>query len=262
MRRRRAGRTGTIQRALRRSWWRQGLAWLAPRWLSMLCAVALFGLALSLLTSPELRVQQVVVRRESASAQAALTRATQLSHVVGQNILLLNTHRVAREVASVPSVLSARVVPRFPNTVEIEIVERSPIAVWRAANGSFLVDAQGFVIAEAPEGNGLPSFSVKDTTGREFHLADQVNPRLLHAGRELSKALPAAGASVREVEAGPQGLVLVTDGGWRVLVGEPDSLNTKLANFAAVVELAQSRNLKIQFVDLRPKDRPFYQLAP
>jgi cell division protein FtsQ len=259
------GHGSQLVRAMRRSRWRQGTAWLRPRWVSLTGAAACFALSLGLLTSPRFRVEQVVVRRHSASAEAAITRASQLSQVVGHNIFLVNTDRVAREVAQVPSVLTARVIPRLPNVVEIELVERVPIAVWHTAGGSLLVDDQGFVLAPASDAAGGPTdpgFAIHDTTGRELRPGDHVDQRALLAARELAKALPAAGASVAEVEYAPQGLVLVTEGGWRVIVGGADGLNAKLANLAGIVEVARSQNLRLAVVDLRPKDRPFYQVAP
>ncbi len=268
-RRRRSARTESqIQRALRPSRGRLVAAWLAPRWTAIVLGVAAFGGALMLLTSPRFRVEQVVVRRESASALAAVTRASQLSNVVGHNIFLVNTTRVAQEVAAVPSVLRARIIPRLPNVVEIEIVERVPIATWRTPTGAFLVDDQGYVVAEAPEGatqrepEDQVRLVVKDTTGQEVYLGAHVNQHALLAARELAKALPIAGAGVREVEYSPVGLVFVTDRQWRVIFGDTESLNAKLANFKSIVDLARSQNLNIRTVDLRPKDRPFYQLAP
>ena len=100
-----------------------------------------------------------------------------------------------------------------------------------------------------------------DTTGQELRLGDQVDQRALLAARELVRALPGAGAQVQAVEYSPQGLVLVTDGGWRVVIGEARDLNHKLAGFAAVVDLARQHNLAIKLVDVRPRDRPVYQLA-
>ena len=267
-RRRRSARPESpVRRALRRSRWRTTLAWLGPRWFSIVTAGALFGGGGYLLTSPQFRVEQVVVRRDSSAAQAAVTQATQLSQVVGHNIFLINTSRVAQEVAAVPSVLRARVVPQLPNVVEIEIVERVPIAAWRAQNGAFLVDDQGYVLGAAPEGVAVREPEdqvvpvVKDTTGRNLAPGDQVDQHTLLAARELVKALPAAGAGVREIEYSSQGLVFITDRQWRVIFGDADALNTKLATLKAIVDLARSQNMDIRLVDLRPKDRPFFQVA-
>jgi Cell division protein FtsQ/DivIB, C-terminal len=102
---------------------------------------------------------------------------------------------------------------------------------------------------------------VTDTSGREIRPGDRIDQRALLAARELVRAFPAAGAQVVEVEYSAQGLVLVTDGGWRVLFGEARDLNDKLASFVAVRDLARQQSLAISFVDLRPKDRPVYQVA-
>ena len=108
-----------------------------------------------MLTTTQCRVEQIAVRRHSASSAEAVTRVTQLSQVIGHNIFLLNTERVAQELATIPSVLTVQVVPRLPNTVEIDIVERVPIATWRTPAGAFLVDEQGFALAPA-ETRGRP----------------------------------------------------------------------------------------------------------
>lgn len=262
IRRRRIVRSSRIQQALRRSRWRQLLHWLAGRWLSVANSVALFFLALAMLTTSRCRVEEIAVRRHSASSAEAVTRVTQLSQVVGHNIFLLNTERVARDLATIPSVLSVRVVPRLPHTVEIDIVERVPIATWRAASGAFLVDDQGFALAEASDDRPETSrLTIWDSTGRAVRLGDRIDQRALLAARELAKAFPLSGAQVQAVEYSPQGLVVVTERGWRVLFGEAEALNDKLASFVAIVELARQQDLRIRFVDLRPKDRPFYQVG-
>lgn len=260
MKRKRTVRDSQIQRAVRRSRWRLFGAWLRPRWLSIVNAAALFALGIALLMSPRFRVERVAVRRQSASARAAMTRATELSQVVGRNIFLVNTARVAEDVATIPSVLSARVVPHLPNTVEIEIVERVPIAVWQSANGAFLVDDQGYLIAEAtPEGDAArPPLGVRDSTGRALRLGDQVDQRSLLATRELLKAMP-AGVAVKEVEYAPEGIVFTTDGGWRIIFGPPDALNQKVANLTAVADMARAQRMNLKLIDLRPKEHPFFQ---
>jgi cell division protein FtsQ len=253
---------GQLQRALRRSRWRAALAWAGGRWPALVLGSAALAGAGALAALPDFRVTHVTVRHEAASSDEVVTRATQLAQVVGHNVFLVNSQRIADEVASIPSVLRARVIPHLPDTVEIEIVERKPIAVWRTPIAAFLVDDQGFLMGEATGGAADPAFVVKDGTGRELQLGGRVDQRALLAARELVKAMPAAGVRVREVELGPSGLVFTSDTGWRIIVGETDALNAKLANLATVTELAQKNGLKIALLDLRPKDRPFYQLAP
>ena len=263
-RRRSAPRPSQLQRALRRSRWRTVLTWAGEHVPALVLAGASFSAAVTLGLLPDFRVQQVAVRHHAPTSEEAITRATQLAQVVGQNIFLVNTQRVAQEIASIPSVLRVRVVPRLPNTVEIEIVERTPIATWQGAGGTFLVDDQGYLIAEASTPDAAP-LAVRDTTGRALQVGDRVDQRTLLAARELVKAMPATGVRVREVEMSANGLVFTSDAGWRIIFGEiaeREGLNAKLGNLAAVADAALKNNLKIAVLDLRPKDRPFYQLAP
>jgi cell division septal protein FtsQ len=263
-RRRSAPRPSQIQRALRRSRWRTALTWAGERVPALALAGMSFGGAIALGLLPDFRVQHVTVRRQTPSADEAMTRATQLARVVGHNIFLVNSQQVAEEIASIPSVLRARVIARLPNTVEIEIVERKPIATWQTAAGSYLVDDQGYLLAEAPTPDPA-NLSVRDTTGRALSPGDRVDQRTLLAARELAKALPSTGVRVREVEVGTTGLVFISETGWRIIFGEileTKGLNDKLANLASVADAAQKNNWKIAVLDLRPKDRPFYQLAP
>ncbi|HEU5316292.1 MAG TPA: FtsQ-type POTRA domain-containing protein [Chloroflexota bacterium] len=249
---------------MQRSRWRAALDWASERAPALGLAGASFGAAIALGLLPDFRVQHVTVRHQTASSDEAVTRATQLAQVVGRNIFLVNSQSVAQEISAIPSVLRARVIPHLPNTVEIEIVERKPIATWQSGSGAFLVDDQGYLLAEAPTPDATP-LALRDTTGHTLQVGDRVNQRTLLAARELVKALPGAGVRVREVEVGPSGLVFTSEAGWRIIFGEiaeAKGLNDKLANLASVAEAAQRNNWKIAVLDLRPKDRPFYQLAP
>src|SRR5688572_9387837 len=107
-------RPSQIQRALRRSRWRTVLHWLGGRWVALFGGAFVLSAAASLAVLPHFRVEQVTVRRESKSSAEAITRATQLAHVVGHNIFLVNSQRIAPEIALIPSVLHARVTPRLP----------------------------------------------------------------------------------------------------------------------------------------------------
>src|SRR5688572_17007160 len=194
-------RPSQIQRALRRSRWRTLLEWFGGRWVALFGGAVVLSGAVSLALLPHFRVEQITVRRDTKSAAEAITRATQLAQVVGHNIFLVNSQRIAEEIALIPSVLYARVTPRLPNIMEIEIVERVPIATWHTSGKTFLVDDQGFLIADASDAVIPPDlFPVKDTTGREVSVGDRVDQRALLAAREMAKAMPEAGIRVREAE--------------------------------------------------------------
>lgn len=227
------------------------------RWLSAACGLALVWLAGILLSQPAFRVAQITVLYGGPSAETALTKAHQVSHVVAYNIFLLNSRRLGEEIARVPSVKRAKVLPQLPDRVAVELNERQPIALWRTQAETFLVDDDGQVIAEAGE-RSLP-LVITDVSGRSLVPGDRVERRVLLVAGELQRVLPSLGAAPREIEYNWAGLTVVTDGGWRVLFGDLEHLNRKLQYLAAITALAQRQNLRLALVDLRPKDRPYYQ---
>jgi cell division protein FtsQ len=79
----------------------------------------------------------------------------------GTPLVRLDTGEVAARVAALPKVFSAEVSRSFPNTVEIAIVERTPVAGITAADGVHLVDSTGldYEIVKAPP-PGLPELVV------------------------------------------------------------------------------------------------------
>ena len=243
--------------------WHALSRWLGWNWLSAGNLLALAGLVALLLTSPQFQVTQVVIARESASAAAAMTRAHEVSNVVGTSIFLLHTERLAREIEAIPSVRSAQVRARLPNRVIVEIAEREPVAVWRAVNGTFLVDPEGQIIgstaADAPR---LPAVVIHETNGVERAPGHRIERKALLTARELRRVLPDLGVDPLAIEYGTTGLTVVSGDGWRIIFGDLEQLNAKLENLAAILDMQRRQPEAVEMIDLRPVERPYYRLIP
>ncbi|RLT53601.1 MAG: hypothetical protein DWI69_10170, partial [Chloroflexi bacterium] len=87
------------------------------------------------LTAPYFQVEHVVLRRIGEIERVPLTTIASVASVVGQNIFKISTIEVARQVAQLPGVRRARVLTHLPGTVEIEVEERTPVAIWRTTSG-------------------------------------------------------------------------------------------------------------------------------
>jgi hypothetical protein len=73
------------------------------------------------------------------------------------NVFRVHAGAMAEALRSLPSVASAEVVVALPDRLEIDIVEREPLIVWRTGSHAFLADIGGALLAEvAPAGSPLP----------------------------------------------------------------------------------------------------------
>jgi cell division protein FtsQ len=80
----------------------------------------------------------------------------------GTPLVRLDTGDVMARVAALPKVFSVEVSRSFPSTVEIAIVERTPVAMVTAADGVHLVDGTGLdyeVVKQPPP--GVPELAVE-----------------------------------------------------------------------------------------------------
>ncbi|MGK8524576.1 cell division protein FtsQ/DivIB [Nocardia asteroides] len=108
------------------------------------CAVAWFSPVLSVRT----------VRIEGAVAVPEQQIRELLEIPTGRSMLRIDTNAVARRVASIPKVHTARVQRVFPSTVRVTVVERVPVLFYDSPEGAHLLDADGveFAVEAAPIG--------------------------------------------------------------------------------------------------------------
>ncbi|MSQ43144.1 MAG: FtsQ-type POTRA domain-containing protein [Chloroflexi bacterium] len=217
------------------------------------------------LTTPYFQVEHVVLRRIGAIERVPLTTIASVASVVGQNIFKVSTIDVARQVAQLPGVRRARVLTHLPGTVEIEVEERTPVAIWRTTTGDVMVDDQGVVIAEAaipPEnGAGYDLVVIVDSTGTQVQAGDSIPARIVLAARELITALGALGMHIQKVEYSTAGLVVYIEQGVPIILGDTENLNAKLGQLIALREYSRNQHIQFNLLDIRSPGRPAYRAA-
>lgn len=130
------------------------------RLLVLLCVTVAVGAAWGLTRSPLLDVDHLAVTGQSHTPVAELVAAADIAR--GDALVDVDTGAAARRVAALPWVATAEVARSWGGTVTIEVVERVPLAVLRAADGSaWLIDAEGIVLdaatARDPSAPPLPT---------------------------------------------------------------------------------------------------------
>ncbi len=129
------------------------------RWIALLAVVTVLGLGYLIVFTSTFGARSVnVVGAKTIPADAVRAAA---AIEPGTPLVRLDTDEVAARVAKLPKVFSVDVSRSFPSTVEITIVERTPVARVPSVTGVHLVDATGLdyeVVKEAPP--GLPELAV------------------------------------------------------------------------------------------------------
>lgn len=112
--------------------------------LTVVCALAWFTPVLSVRT----------VRIEGAVAVPEPQVRDVLEIPSGRSMLRIDTSAIARRVAGIPKVRTARVQRVFPSTVRVTVVERVPVLFYDSPEGAHLLDAEGveFAVETAPIG--------------------------------------------------------------------------------------------------------------
>jgi cell division septal protein FtsQ len=214
----------------------------------------------TLLTHPAFDVREVTVagadsKAPELSTQAALQYVTQ---AVGTNIFRVSGAQLEEELQRIPSIRHARVLLVLPDRLVVQIVEREPKAIWRTRDSTFLVDAEGYIVAQGE--SPAVKLVIHDQEPRTLQPGETVDRHALSMAERLAVLLPEAGLPVQEFRySARQGLLAVTETGSQVLVGYDTQPEARVAEVVGVLEVAKRRGEKVGLVDVRPDGRPYYQ---
>lgn len=236
------------QRRLSRIRWRRIGA-------SLAFAGAIAGLV-ALYFSPVLRVQEVEVGGAATVSAADVEARAALD---GASLLTANLHAAESRVEELPMVKEATITRAWPQTVRIAIVERTPWAVWQAGSRNYTVDEDG-VVLEAAAPDGAPVISVLGADVR-LEPGQSVDQDAVTLARALTEQVPAELAlNVATFEwSGDSGLTLTTDAGYRVVLGDSQDMEYKLAVWREIEANLGRESMTGHLLDLRFGDRPSFQ---
>ncbi|MGQ9573033.1 MAG: cell division protein FtsQ/DivIB [Dehalococcoidia bacterium] len=224
------------------------------RLLLLLLLVGLIGGGLALYFTPVFRVQEVQVTGTQALDAYYLA---ELAGLEGASMFTAPLDDAEQRLATLPMVKSVKAERHWPHTVRLIIEERRPWGYWYTQDSEYVVDADGVVLQGAMPPPDAPMIYHQDSSAR-FQPGDIVDPDAVHLARELMDSLPSTLnlAVVRIEYNGREGLSLLTDAGYRVVVGDSHGLQYKLAVWQALDQRIGRQGMEGHVLDLRFGDRP------
>ncbi|HEU4759390.1 MAG TPA: FtsQ-type POTRA domain-containing protein [Dehalococcoidia bacterium] len=224
--------------------------------LGMAVAAAVIGVVL-LYRSPLLRVQDVQVTGTTNLDQAQLR---ELAGLDGATMFDPPLDRAEERIAALPLVKAVEAQRRWPHSVRIQVTERTPWGYWRVAGATYVIDSEGVVLADLQPPEGAPA--IEDKGGAvQLKPGDRVDVDAVSLAQAMLARVPQTlGLNVSALEYTPEaGLALTTDGGYRVVLGDTQNVDFKLAVWQAVEADMGREAMAGHVLDLRFEDRPSLQ---
>jgi cell division protein FtsQ len=230
------------------------------RWRRILIVLALLAAvagAVVLYRSPLLRVQEVqVVNATSTSPE----RIAELADLEGASMFNTPLDEAEARIVALPLVKGAHAQRRWPNKVRIEVIERTPWGYWNLAGTSYVIDSEGVILPNVkPPKDGPVIHDVGDPAN--LSPGDRVDTDAVRLAQALLKFVPdqlALRITMFEY-ALEKGLSVVTDANYRVVMGDSQNVEYKLAVWKTVEEDIGRGAMAGHVLDLRFRDRPSFQ---
>ncbi|WP_422064575.1 cell division protein FtsQ/DivIB [Shimia sp.] len=156
------------------------------------------------------------------------------------------------QVADLPAIASAALRVRPGGILQLTIVERTPVVVWRTHEGLTLVDPDGHVTGPAINRHAHPEMPLIAGEGADGHV--------LEALRLFAAAAPIADRVIGLVRVGERRWDVVLDRNQRILLPEQNA-EEALDRVVALGNAEELLERDIQIVDMRLARRPTIQLT-
>ena len=221
-----------------------------------LAMLAVAGLFVWLRSSEVFAVKRITYTTVQHLTNEDISRAT--AGVRGTNLLRLSTGEIEERLAEFPYVRSVEIHRRFPETLDISLVEYEPVARIQGKDGGvWLVAIDGRVLEKrsvaglplvVPVGrvNPVPGETLPGAIVRALPVAE------LLANKEIAASLPA----FDQIRVSADGEVMVEfDSGTELRLGRPTELKQKLTVAATIIERCLRDGKQLDYLDASTPDR-------
>jgi len=226
------------------------------RWLPVAAAAAALAAAAFFVSrSSVLHARGIEVLGGAHRSRAEIVAAAEVSRQT--NVLWFDEAAVETRLEADPWIASADVGVSLPWTIEITVVERTPVAVATGAVGEVLVAADGTELGPASHSGGLPR--IRLPIGPTFEgLHASPGP----AARAIGAMGPDLRAKVASVTVAADGTLQVRLlGGVGIRYGSASELRRKAAALDRILAWAEAEGQSLATVNLVAPDLPAVKLT-
>lgn len=212
--------------------------------------------------NPDYRLSKIEVQTDGTLKRDQILKAAELRE--GENIFSVNLARVQERLQKLPQVDEVQVVRKMPAEIDVQIVERKPVAWITAAEGvsnlfsdddGFLVDARGVMMREKkllPEYLGLPV--IAGATKEKLEPGKTVRTDEVKAALELlrlsTRSFMQTRFQLREIDVSKGYCLLVTDKNRTRVTFGIDDLDKQLQRLEQFLVFTDDSRMELETVNL------------
>ena len=225
------------------------------RLLVLLLVTGLIGGCLAAYFTPVFRVREVQVTGVQTLDAYYLA---EMSGLEGASMFTAPLEEAEGRLAALPMVKSAKAERHWPRTVRLVVEERQPWGYWQTENNDYVVDGDGVVLEGVLPAPDAPVIYHRDAASASFQARDIIYPDVFRLAQDTLDSLPSTLdlVVVRLEYNAHEGLSLLTDADYRVVLGDSHGLEYKLAVWDALEQTLGRQRIQGHVLDLRFGDRP------
>lgn len=189
--------------------------------------------------------------------------------VMDQPLLTLDRKQIRLNIlASYPEVKDAIVKPEFPNKLNVQIIERVPIAEWHQDGEVVWIDSDGYSFQPTTQNASLPIVDALSPAPIPGEIEGQdligarpyIFPQLASAIQTVARMLPEGTTITYTAEDGLSWIDPL--GGWQVLYGKTDGNNDeKMAVYNTLVDDLTQKGIVPTVISVEYPSNPSYKLS-
>ena len=226
-----------------------------PRWLSMtLLAVSIWALVM-IGQNDSFFLSVIPVQGARSITQ---TEIIETSGLEGSHVFAANPLEAANNIKAIPGVISATVTLRWPNEVNIEIGEDTPVAIWKQGENIFWINRLGQLLPARTAAPGLLVIESEESL-QMVNNSSYIDSEIIDGALQLKELRP----NIEHLFYRPETGLSYQDGrGWRGQFGTGNDMDQKLVVYETIVEELLKQGKQISYISVRNQAKPFYKAQP
>ncbi|MDD5693032.1 MAG: FtsQ-type POTRA domain-containing protein [Patescibacteria group bacterium] len=183
--------------------------------------------------------------------------------ILNRNLLFISSGTLKKKLLSLPGVKNATVIKKYPNTLIVQVEERSPAFVWQVLDHKYLVDESGMIWA-VYEDKFVDFPVVVDDKNVPTEIGKKPVPAsfshfVLGLKSDFQEITGVKYVGMEVVDTTNE-LKVRSGAGWYAYFDTTRNAKTELANLNRILdEVKKTKNKKLEYVDLRIEDKIFYK---